>query len=319
MQPSIPRSARFRHSAIAITALLLFVLALAAAGCGAGSASGPLFGNVGDDLQGEHPAGGAPDEEAPAASGAGQAFDATGSSPPIPFAALADRQIIKTGEVMVEVDNVAAALGRVRAMTVQVGGYVGGSQAGTLEDSATLTLRIPADRFEDALAQLHELEGKILSEATREEDVTSAIVDLEARIANLEASELQYRALVERAQAIEDILAVQTRLDGVRGEIEQLSAQLEQLSGLAGMSTLTVTLTPSPTPVVEQATGDWDPGATFENAMAALVGFGQGATDVLIWLGIVGLPLLAGVGIVALVLGRVLPLARRRLPAPPVE
>jgi hypothetical protein len=149
--------------------------------------------------------------------------------------------------------------------------------------------------------------------------VTSSIVDLEARIANLEASELQYRALVERAQAIEDILAVQTRLDSVRGEIEQLSAQLEQLSGLAGMSTLTVTLTPSPTPVVEQATGDWDPGTTFENAVAALVGFGQGATDVLIWLGIVGLPLLAGVGIVALVVGRVIPIARRRLPAPPVE
>ena len=105
----------------------------------------------------------------------------------------------------------------------------------------------------------------------------------------------------------------------MRGEIEQLSAQLEQLSGLAGMSTLTVTLTPSPTPVVEQATGDWDPGTTFENAVAALVGFGQGATDVLIWLGIVGLPLVVGVGIVALVVGRVFPFARRRLPAPPVE
>jgi len=315
MQPSITRPTRLRHSAIATTALLLFVLALAVAGCGAGSA--PIFQNVGDDLQaGEQPAA---DEAVPGASGAGQAYDPAGSSPPIPFAALADRQIIKTGEVTVEVDNVAAALGRVRAMALQLGGYVGGSQAGTLEDSATLTLRIPADRFEGALAQLHELEGKVLSEATREEDVTSAIVDLEARIANLEASERQYRALVERAQAIDDILAVQTRLDSVRGEIEQLTAQHEQLSGLAGMSTLTVTLTPSPTPVVEQATEDWDPGATVESAVAALVGFGQGATDVLIWLGIVGLPLLAAVGIVALVVGRVLPLARRRLPVPPAE
>jgi len=317
MQPSITRPKRLRHAAIATTTLLLFVLALAAAGCGAGTAGQPIFENVGDDLRaGEQPAA---DEAAPGASGAGQAYDPAGSSPPIPFAALADRQIIKTGEVTVEVDNVAAALGRVRAMALQLGGYVGGSQAGTLEDSATLTLRIPADRFESALAQLHELEGKVLSEATREEDVTSAIVDLEARIANLEASERQYRALVERAQAIDDILAVQTRLDSVRGEIEQLTAQHEQLSGLAGMSTLTVTLTPSPTPVVEQATEDWDPGATVESAVAALVGFGQGASDVLIWLGIVGLPLLLAVGIVALVVGRVLPLARRRLPVPPAE
>jgi hypothetical protein len=315
MQPSIMPSISRRELAAITASLVAVVITLAA--CGAGMAGAPT--NPGAHEGGDQAAE-VPGALAPGASGAPDSGgEARESSRPLPFTALADRQIIKTGEVMVEVDNVASALGRVRAMTLQVGGYVGGSQAGTLEDSATLTLRIPADRFEDALAQLHELEGKILSEATREEDVTSAIVDLEARIANLEASELQYRALVERAQAIEDILAVQTRLDGVRGEIEQLSAQLEQLSGLAGMSTLTVTLTPSPTPVVEQATGDWDPGTTFENAVAALVGFGQGATDVLIWLGIVGLPLLAGVGIVALVVGRVLPIARRRLPAPPVE
>ena len=312
MQPGITRPTRLRRPGIT-TALVLLVLALAAAGCGAGTAGAPIFQNVGDDLQaGEQSAADPVAGASSAPNGGQQAFTA-------PFAALADRQIIKTGEVTVEVENVAAALGRVRALTSQLGGYVGGSQAGTLDDSATLTLRIPADRFEDALAQLHELEGNVLAEATREEDVTSAIVDLEARIANLEASERQYRALVERAQAIDDILAVQTRLDSVRGEIEQLSAQLEQLSGLAGLSTLTVTLTPSPTPVVEQATEDWDPGATFENAAAALVGFGQGAADVLIWLGIVGLPLLLAVGVLSLVVGRVLPLARRRLPAPPVE
>jgi len=314
VKPSIPsRTARQRTMAGITAVVLVLLIALALAACGAGAAS--MFQNVGDDLAADEAA----QNPAPSTAGEPQAFAPGASSPPVPFAALADRQIIKTGEVIVEVDNVAAALGRVRALTGQLGGYVGGSQAGTLEDSATLTLRIPADRFEDALAQLHELEGKVVSESTREEDVTSAIVDLEARIANLEASELQYRALVERAQAIDDILAVQTRLDSVRGEIEQLSAQHEQLSGLAGMSTLTVTLTPSPTPVVEQATEDWDPGATFENAVAALVGFGQGATDVLIWLGIVGLPLLVAVGVLALVVGRMLPLARRRLPAPPAE
>ena len=189
MQPSIPPRTRRRLTA-GITASLL-VLAFALAACGPGMAGAPTTGGAqGGDHAAEEPGAQVPGASA-APSGGG---NTTGSSRPLPFAAPADRQIIKTGEVMVEVENVAAALGRVRAMAVQVGGYVGGSQAGTLEESATLTLRIPADRFEDALAQLHELEGKVLSEATREEDVTSAIVDLEARIANLEASELQYRA-----------------------------------------------------------------------------------------------------------------------------
>jgi len=310
MQPGIPRGAqRVRRISTAKGAMVLIPM-LALAACGA--AAGPIFQNVGEDLaagDGARPVGAA-------APGAAAADDPTGSAPPL--AALADRQIVKTGEVTVEVDNVSAALGRVRAIASQLGGYVGGSQAGTLEDSATLTLRIPADRFEEALSRLHELDGEVQAEATREEDVTSAIVDMSARIANLEASERQYRALLERAEAIDDVLAVQTRLDGVRGQIEQLKAQLEQLSGLAGMSTLTVTLTPSPTPV-QRATEDWDPGATVDNAVAALVGFGQGAANVAIWFGIVGLPLLLAIGAVTLVVGRVLPAARRRLPEPPME
>jgi hypothetical protein len=291
--------------------MLILVLALGAAACG-GTAASPAFQNAGEDLGG----GGQP--AASAAASAGGGADGVPGASVQALAAMADRQIIKTGEVTVEVDNVAATLGRIRTLATELGGYVGGSQAGTLEDAATLTLRIPADRFEDALARLHELEGRVLSESTREEDVTSAVVDLEARIENLEASEQQYRALVERAQAVDDILAVQTRLDGVRGEIEQLSAQLEQLSGQAGLSTLTVTLTPSPTPV-ERATEDWDPGATFEQATAALVGIGQGLADILIWLGIVGLPLLIVLAVATLVVARLLPAARRRLPVPPVE
>jgi hypothetical protein len=291
--------------------MLILVLALGAAACG-GTAASPAFQNAGEDLGG----GGQP--AASAAASAGGGADGVPGASVQALAAMADRQIIKTGEVTVEVDNVAAMLGRIRTLATELGGYVGGSQAGTLEEAATLTLRIPADRFEDALARLHELEGRVLSESTREEDVTSAVVDLEARIENLEASEQQYRALVERAQAVDDILAVQTRLDGVRGEIEQLSAQLEQLSGQAGLSTLTVTLTPSPTPV-ERATEDWDPGATFEQATAALVGIGQGLADILIWLGIVGLPLLIVLAVATLVVARLLPAARRRLPVPPVE
>jgi hypothetical protein len=302
MQPSTSRRT---------AGILILLMALGAAACGGATALAPSAqrDNAGEQLGG----GGQPAASAAASAGAGaSATDAQA------FAALADRQIIKTGEVTVEVDNVAASLGRVRALATELGGYVGGSQAGTLEDSASLTLRIPADRFEDALTRLHELDGKVLSESTREEDVTSQIVDLDARIKNLEASERQYRALVERATAVDDILAVQTRLDAVRGEIEQLSAQLEQLSGLASLSTLTVTLSPSPTPV-ERATEDWDPGATFENATAALVGIGQSLADILIWLGIVGIPLLIVLAVATVVVARVLPMARRRLPVPPTE
>jgi archaellum component FlaC len=230
-----------------------------------------------------------------------------------PFADLAERKIVKTGEITLQVDNIGTAVGEVRAMAVALGGYVGGSNAGADDERATLTLRIPADRFEEALGRVRDMDGDVRAEATSEQDVTSSIVDLEARIDNLEASEAQYRLLVERAQKVRDILSVQSRLDDVRGQIEQLKAQLEQLSGLAALSTLTVTLAPASTPV-EDASEGWDPGATFDEALAALVGVGQGTSDLLIWLAIVALPIALMGGVVLVLAWRLTPAIRRRVP-----
>lgn len=230
-----------------------------------------------------------------------------------PLAAPLERQIIKTGEITIQVSNVANTLGRVRAMALELGGYVGGSQAGTLEDAATLTLRIPAARFDDALAGLHGLDAKVVAEATRESDVSSQIVDLEARIANLEASESSYRALLERAQKVEDILAVQSRLDQVRGEIEQLKAQHKDISGQADLATLTVTLTPVAAPIRQQAE-TWDLGAQLSEAVATLVSIGQGVASALIVFVVVWVPVLLVLGIIALLLLRGVLEARRRFP-----
>ncbi len=264
-------------------------------------------------------ANGAPPAVASKAPAASSARDLTGapggnnSDGSQPLAAAADRQIIKTGEITIQVSNVANTLGRVRALALELGGYVGGSQAGTLEDAATLTLRIPAVRFDEALAGLHGLDAKVIAEATREVDVTSQIVDLEARIANLEASEASYRTLVARAQKIEEILAVQSRLDQVRGEIEQLKAQHKDISGQANLATLTVTLTPVAAPVQKQAE-TWDFGAQLSEAIATLVSIGQGLASALIVFMVVWVPVLLLLGIIALVLLRGVLEARRRLP-----
>jgi hypothetical protein len=231
-----------------------------------------------------------------------------------PLAAPIEQRIVKTGEVGVEVDNVAVMLARVRAMALELRGYVGGSQAGTLDESATITVRIPAARFDEMLSRLHEIEDvEVISEATREQDVTREIVDLGARIANLEASEASYRVLLDRAQEIEDILVVQSRLDEVRGQIEQLEGQLQTIEGQADLSTLTVTIIPRDEPVAAvQAT--WDPGQQFEVAVAALVGLGQGVFDVLVWFVVVWLPVLVVLGLLALVVMRVMLEVRRRMP-----
>jgi hypothetical protein len=269
-------------------AALFSILALIAllAACGAGGA-----------------AVGAPAAAAPSVGsqvGAGGARP--GASAALGNQLIADqRSIVKTGEVTLEVENVSNALSRVRAMAIELGGYVGGAQAGTLNDSATVTLRIPAARFDDAFSRLHEIAAKVLVESTREEDVTSTVVDMQARLKNLQASAAQYRVLVGRASSIDDILAVQSRLDEVQGQMEQITAQLKALTNQADLSTLTVTLQPRAQPIKEASTA-WDPAEIAGSAVSALLQMGQAIATLAIWLGIVGLP----VAIVLMVIGFVL-------------
>jgi hypothetical protein len=291
--------------------VLLFTVALVLAACGA-QAGASIFSDVGDELSAPTGGGGA-DLAIPAASGAPEEPAEGGGPDPAPAnAAPIEQRIIKTGQVTLEVDNVASTLGEVRSLADALGGYVGGSQAGTLEESATLTLRVPAARFEELLGRLHELESvKVVGESTTEQDVTREIVDLDARIRNLEASEASYRSLLERAERIEDILSVQSRLDEVRGQIEQLRGQLETVEGQADLSTLTVTLIPRGEPV-EAVQATWDPAAQLESAVAALVGFGQGVLDALIWFVIVWIPILLLLAVIGLVIWRVALEVRRR-------
>ena len=115
------------------------------------------------------------------------------------------------------------------------------------------------------------------------------------------------------AERVDDILAVQSRLDEVRGQIEQLTAQLEALGGQAALSTLTITLVPRATPVAT-TTEAWDPGGQLDRALASLVGIGQGLLDALIWLIVVWVPVLLILALIGLVVMRGVLEVRGRMP-----
>ncbi|MEO7296703.1 MAG: DUF4349 domain-containing protein [Candidatus Limnocylindria bacterium] len=314
MRPVTP--VHFTHRFAAIIALLLITLILAACGSQAeAGASADRAAAAPDAATGQDDLGrpGASAGEATADEDTtGGPESASGNAAPI------EQRIIKTGEVTVEVADVPAAVGRVRAFVLELGGYVGGSQAGSHDDGATLTLRVPAAQFDEALERLRSLDGEVIAEATRESDVTRQIIDLAARISNLEASEASYRILLERAERIDDVLAVQARLDGVRGEIEQLEAQLQDIEGDADLSTLTVSVVPA-AELVAEVTATWDAGAELNGALASLVGIGQGLLNALIWFGIVWLPVLLVLALLVLMALRGYLEVRRRMSIPAVR
>jgi hypothetical protein len=220
-----------------------------------------------------------------------------GSSGSVPYTAAADGSvIIKTGQLSLEVADVDKAVGEAQAAVSAAGGYVSSSNRSGSGDyaSATITFRIPAAKWDDTLAALRKVGSKVLSEQTDAVDVTMQVVDLNARIDNLQKTEQALQAIMDRATTVKDVLDVQTQLSQTQGEIEQLTAQRDHLNDQAAMSTLTVTMSlPGPT-VTTQATQDWTFGDQVDQAVAALVRIGQGIATIGVWAVIVALPVAFG-------------------------
>jgi len=153
--------------------------------------------------------------------------------------------VIRTGTASIEVDSLERAIALARALAHQVGGFVAGSAAQTGKGqlhSASLEIRMPAERFDDAVDGLQPL-GKVEAVNVSAQDVGEEYVDVEARMTN--ARRLEARLidlLARRTGKLADVLQVEHELARVREEIERYEGRLRYLRSRAAVSTLTLTV-----------------------------------------------------------------------------
>ena len=203
------------------TMLVTGLLAVVALGCG---------GDADVATREESAAGGAPGvgyadavelfatpEEAPAAF-----MRVPGAASPQASTPARPRMLIRSGTAVVEVDAIDTSVEAVRLLAERMGGFLAGvnvSGGSDVTRAASLTLRSPADRWDETLAALDSL-GEVESVYISTEDVGETYADLEVRVAN--ARRLEERLLdllATRTGSLEDVLAVERELARVREEI----------------------------------------------------------------------------------------------------
>lgn len=297
-----------------LRAILVLAAVATLAACGSSTAGqAPVLSTVGGPVSNDQTGLFAAPSAAASVASLDQSGSGAGASPG--SANVADNlQIVYTGSLNVVVADLAPALARAKAAVAAAGGYVGASKESNDKDrpSATVTYRIPAARWEDTITTLRGLATKVVSEETQAAEVGSQIVDLDARLRNLRGSEAALLEIAKGAGKISDLLDVQTQLTDIRGQIEEIDAQRTRLADQVTYGTL-VTTFGLEVVAVNETTKGWDPGKDVDNATAALISFGQSAASGAIWLGIVGLPLLLLVAVIAFIFFR---LFRRFAPRP---
>ncbi|MCC6316326.1 MAG: DUF4349 domain-containing protein [Gemmatimonadaceae bacterium] len=158
---------------------------------------------------------------------------------------VATNMIIRNGFVSIQVDSLEIAMAAVRAMATRLGGYIGNVSTSTGEyaiRSATLEVKVPSARFEEAMTTLGPI-GKVEQSNATAEDVGEEFVDLTARMTNARRLEDRLVALLAtRTGKLEDVLAVERELARVREEIERHEGRLRFLRSRVALSTLSVTV-----------------------------------------------------------------------------
>jgi len=290
-----PPDVRRRRSLIGL--LFATVTMALAAACGSG-ASMPL----------QAVGAGVPAAETPVAAGSAgpnagsgsESGSSAGNNGDV-VAALNDAKIVRTGSLELQVADVTKALTAGRDAVRALGGYIGASQQQRTDDQtvASVTYRIPVARWDEALAALHGL-GTLIAEKTDAQEVTDQIVDLDARIRNLKASETALVGYAEKAPKVSDLLEIESRLTDTRGQIERLTAQQANLSNSAALATLTVTYG-TEVVAVTQVAQQWNPAAEVDRASATLIGIGQAIVSLAIVVAIVWVPTLGVLALLVLI------------------
>lgn len=268
-----------------LSALLVLMLLLSLTACGSNAApmekNEALYapGAAADDYYAEM--------ESPAETmSAGLNKSESGSTTQLP----ANRKLIRTIYIDAETEDLTALTDDLSQRINQLGGYVearelynGSNYAGYIRRNLSMTVRVPAEKADEFVANVSE-KSNIVSSNESMDDVTLQYVDTESHVKALETEQERLLALLEQAETLEDILRIEDRLTQVRYELERYASQLRTLDNQVTYATihLSVTEVKEYTPVVKEEPTAWQ--RISQGFVRTLRDIGDGATEFFIWL-----------------------------------
>jgi hypothetical protein len=182
-----------------------------------------------------------------AAPGAGQAYaPAPSATQPVKLTAGTGRVVVYTADLEVETSDVDDAVTRAKALVTQAGGHVANENATTEPVGASITFKIPAERYGAVLDGLSHRLGTRRSLRQQAEDVTEEVADVESRVRSAEAALKSFRKLLDRAGTVAEVINVEREISQRQADLEALQAKRTALAERTRFATLTLRLEPTP-------------------------------------------------------------------------
>lgn len=154
-----------------------------------------------------------------------------------------DRKIIKTANMSAETKNFDEFLSIVEGYLSEKGGYIENKETNNNTDfsgrKCYLTIRIPEAELDGLMKKIGE-NATVTYENIRANDVTDSYNDSERQIEVLETEQQRLLELLKKAESLDDILEIESRLTQIRYELSSYEQQIEEYDDSVSYSTLSL-------------------------------------------------------------------------------
>ena len=154
-----------------------------------------------------------------------------------------DKKIIKTATLNLEVKDYNTFYTSLREKVRAAGGYIAQEEQSQsdykIENS--LIIKVPVDQFDNAVVQFTANTEKINEKKISSQDVTTEVIDTKSRMEAKKQVRLRYMDLLKQAKNMEEILSVQSEINGIQEEIESAAGRIEYLGHSSSFSTINLT------------------------------------------------------------------------------
>lgn len=197
------------------------------------------------------------------------------------------RKWIITVNMSAETEDLDVLMEALNGKISGLGGYVedqdsynGSMYSSRRYRSASLTVRIPAQRVDEFTEEMSGIANVVSTNLSRE-DITLSYVATESRVKALQTEEARLLELMEQAETMADLLEIESRLTDVRYELENRASQLRLYDNQVDYATIYLSIdevqeyTPVEEPTVwERISGGF---------VSSIKGVGNGLLDLLVW------------------------------------
>ena len=221
-----------------------------------------------------------------------KAESGSGLSPSSDIGSPADtgRKLIRDVNMSVEARDFDGVLSQITDKVRELGGYVESSDVsgisvnsygGSQQRYADIRARIPADRL-DRFVETVESAGNVTSKQEQVTDVTLRYTDVQSRKKSMEIEQERLWALLEKAESLDAVVALEARLSEIRYELESYTSQLRLYDNQVDYSTVSINMreVKDLTPTAPDSIGT----RIQKGFNRSLNNLGEAGTDLIVWI-----------------------------------